>query len=131
MTLLATLQGSSAVQIIRYADVDHFKVIERLVTARSVPTDLADFAAALAIVTLPSCTIFLQRTFPRIVEADLHTEGALLGLPMEDESVVTLNGIEAPSDTLLLARGTGPSDLVETRANLFALVMFNAPMRDR
>jgi AraC family ethanolamine operon transcriptional activator len=131
MTLLANLQGSSAVQIIRYADVDHFKVIERLVTARSVPTDLSDFAASLAILTLPSCTIFLQRTFPRIVEADFHTEGALVGLPMEDAATVTLNGVYAPGDTLLLARGKGPSDLVEARANLFALIMFNSPMRDR
>jgi AraC family ethanolamine operon transcriptional activator len=131
MTLLPNLKGSSAVQIIRYADVDHFKVIERLVTARSMPTDVREFDASLATLVLPSCTIFLQRTFPRVVEADFHTEGALIGVPMEDEAIVTLNGVEAMSDTLLLARGKGPSDLIEPRANLFALLMFNAPMRDR
>ena len=131
MTLLENLKGSSAVQIVRYADVDHFRVIERLVAARSVPTDVRDFAASLAILTLPSCTIFLQRTFPRIVEADFRTDGSLVGLPMEDETALTLNGAEAPGDTLLLARGKGPSDLIEPRANLFALMLFSSPMRDR
>jgi AraC family ethanolamine operon transcriptional activator len=131
MTLLPNLKGSGAVHIIRYLDVDHFKVIERLVTARSMPTDVRDFDASLATLVLPSCTIFLQRTFPRVVEADFHTEGALIGVPMEDEAAVTLNGVEALSDTLLLARDKGPSDLIEPRANLFALLMFNTPMRDR
>ncbi len=131
MTLLPNLKASGAVQIVRYADVDHFKAIERLVTARSVPTDVRNFDSALATLVLPSCTIFLQRTFPRIVEADFHSNGALIGLPMEDETTLTLNGVEAPSETLLMARGKGPSDLVEPRANLFAILMFNSPMRDR
>ncbi len=131
MTLLPNLKGSSAVQIIRYADVDHFKAIERLVTARSMPTYIRDFDAALATLVLPSCTIFLQRTFPRIVEAEFHTDGALVGVPMEDETIVTLNGVEASSDTLLVARGKGRSDRIEPRANLFALLAFGSPMRDR
>jgi len=131
MTLLRNLKGSSAVQILHYADVDHFKAIERLVTAHSMPTDVRDFDAALATVVLPSCMIFLQRTFPRIVEADFHAEGAFVGLPMEDEARLTLNGVDAPSDTLLLGRGRGPSDLIEPRANLFAVLVFVSPMRDR
>jgi AraC family ethanolamine operon transcriptional activator len=81
--------------------------------------------------TLPSCTIFLQRTFPRVVEADFRADGAFIGLPMEDGGALTLNGLETPGATLLLARGKGPSDLIEPRANVFALIMFNAPMRDR
>ena len=132
MTLLPNLKGSSAVQIIRYADVDHFKVIEQhLVTAHSMPTDVRDFDAALATLVLPSCTIFLQRSFPRIVEADFHTEGAFLGLPMEVEALMTVNGLEAPIEGILLARGRGPCDLVEPRANLYAVLVFGAPMRER
>lgn len=131
MTQLATLKTSGAVQVVRYADVDHFRVIERLVTARSVPTDLGDFAASLATLALPSSTIFLQRTFPRIVEADFRTDGVLVGVPMEDGSTITLNGYETADDTMLLARGAGPSDLIEPRANLFAIIMFNSPMRGR
>lgn len=131
MTLLENLRESGAVQIVRYADVDHFKVIERLVTARSMPTDVRNFAASLAVVALPSCTIFLQRTFPRIVESDFRVDGAFVGVPMEEGTLLTLNGVAAPKHTVLLARGKGPIDMIEPRANLVALVMFNSPMRDR
>jgi len=131
MTLLANLKASGAVQIVRYADVDHFRAIERVVRARTIPTSVGDFAASLATLALPSCTIFLQRTFPRIVEADFCTDGALVGVPMEDGSTITLNGFATGDDTMLLARGAGPSDLVEPRANLVAILVFNAPMRDR
>jgi hypothetical protein len=50
---------------------------------------------------------------------------------MEDGSALTPNGFETADDTMLLARWAGPSDLVEPRANLFVIPMFDAPMRDR
>jgi AraC family ethanolamine operon transcriptional activator len=55
----------------------------------------------------------------------------MVGVPMEVTTSLTLNGVGGPADTLMLGRGRGPSDLVELRANLFALVVFGSPMRGR
>ena len=95
VSLLSQLVDSPALKISRSPDFDHFRSIERLGEARSIPLDCRGFAASFAEVTLKSCAIFLQQTFPRILQAQYCSEGALVGLTMDDTSTVILNGLDA------------------------------------
>ena len=64
MALIDLLMESPALGVKGFPDIDHFRHIERLAEARSIPLDLSDFTSAYAAVTLKSCSVFLQRTFP-------------------------------------------------------------------
>ena len=48
------LAPSSALQLTRFTDVDAFRPAESLEDARSIPLDVANFAAARATVNLPA-----------------------------------------------------------------------------
>ncbi|HKU06476.1 MAG TPA: helix-turn-helix domain-containing protein [Bradyrhizobium sp.] len=112
--------------VTRPADFDHFRNIERLGDARSIPLELKGFAASFAAVTLKSCAIYLQLTFPRILQATYRTGGAIIGFGMDDEVTATVNGAGARPPMVLLTRGCAPCELVEPRANLVAFINFDA-----
>ena len=124
MSLLSQLVESNFLTISRSADFDHFRSIERLGEARSIPLDGKDFASAFAAVTLKSCSIYLQRTFPRILEAGYSTTGAIVGLTMNDTGSVILDGVEGRAPALLLVKGRAVCEIVEPQANLIAFVNF-------
>ena len=126
MSLLSQLVNSPALTISRSPDFDHFQSIERLGQARSILLDGRDFAASFAAVTLKSCTIYLQQTFPRILQAQYCTHGAIVGFAMDDTSSVILNGVTGCAPALLLARGNAVCEIVEPQANLIAFVNFNS-----
>jgi AraC family ethanolamine operon transcriptional activator len=118
--------ASDALTISRSPDFDHFQGIERLSESRSIPLDCRGFAASFAAVTLKSCAIYLQQTFPRILEVRYCTDGALVGFTMDDASSVILNGLEGRAPSILLARGRAACEIVEPQANLVAFVNFHA-----
>jgi AraC family ethanolamine operon transcriptional activator len=93
--------------------------------ANSLPLDCRDFAASFASLRLKSCTIYLQRTFPRILQMQYTTTGAIVGLMMEDGSL-TLNGLEARGPAFLLVKGSAKCEIVELQTNLVAFVNFDA-----
>ena len=126
MSLLSQLVASNALTISRSPDFDHFQGIERLSESRSIPLDCRGFAASFATVTLKSCTIYLQQTFPRILDVRYCTDGALVGFTMDDASSVILNGLEGRAPSILLARGRAACEIVEPQANLVAFVNFHA-----
>jgi AraC family ethanolamine operon transcriptional activator len=126
VSLLSQLVASDALTISRSPDFDHFQGIERLSESRSIPLDCRGFAASFAAVTLKSCAIYLQQTFPRILEVRYCTDGALVGFTMDDESSVILNGLEGRAPSILLARGRAACEIVEPQANLVAFVNFHA-----
>jgi AraC family transcriptional regulator, ethanolamine operon transcriptional activator len=126
VSLLSQLVASDALTINRSADFDHFQSIERLGEARSIPLDCRGFAASFAAVTLKSCAIYLQRTFPRILQAQYCTDGAMIGFPMDDATSVTFNGLEVRAPALLLTKGRAVCEIVEPQANLIAFVNFKA-----
>jgi AraC-like DNA-binding protein len=128
--MLDQLVSSSALQISRFPDFDHFRSIERLAEAKSIPLAWKGFAASFAAVTLRSCTIYLQRTFPRILQARYLTTGAIAGFSMADTVSVTVNGVEARPQTMMLAKGDAVCEFVEPHANLLALLNF-AAVEDR
>lgn len=131
MPLLNNLRESRALRIVRFADIDQFRAIEGLGQARSVPTEPKRFVAGFASVELPGSTIFLQRTFPRILEISYLTSGVIVGFPMENGIGIRFNGVEVCNSFVLLIRGSAPVDFVETRSNLFGIVSFSSPMHHR
>lgn len=126
MSLLSELVASDALTINRSPDFDHFQGIERLSESRSIPLDCRGFAASFAAVTLRSCAIYLQQTFPRILEVQYCTDGAVVGLTMDDAFSVILNGLEGRAPSILFARGRATCEIVEPQANLVAFVNFHA-----
>ena len=126
MSLLDELVESDFVKISRSPDFDHFQRIEGLGNASSIPLDVREFAASFASLRLKGCTIYLQRTFPRILQIQYSTTGAIIGLMMDDEASLIFNGIEARAPVLLLVKGTAKCEIVEQQANLVAFVNFDS-----
>jgi len=126
VSLLDELVESDFVKISRSPDIDHFRSIEGLGEANSIPLDYRDFAASFASLRLKTCTIYLQRTFPRILQIQYSTTGAIVGLLMDDAASLTLNGVEGRAPAFLLVKGSARCEVVEQQANLVALVNFDS-----
>ena len=126
MSLLDELVNSDFVKISRSLDFDHFRSIDGLGEANSIPIDCRDFAASFASLRLKDCTIYLQRTFPRILQMQYSTTGAIVGLMMDDAASVILNGTEARAPAFLLVKGSAQCEIVEPQSNLVAFVNFDS-----
>jgi len=122
VSLLDQLVESNFVKISRSPDFDHFRSIEGLGEANSIPLDCRGFAASFAALRLKSCSIYLQWTFPRILQARYSTTGAIIAFAMDDTALLTVNGVEIGAQAFLLVKGTAVCDFVEPRANLFGFV---------
>ena len=126
MSLLDKLVESDFVKISRSSDIDHFRSIEGLGEANSIPLHYRDFAASFASLRLKACTIYLQQTFPRILQMQYSTTGAIVGLMMDDAASLVLNGMEARGPAFLLVKGRAQCEIVEQHANLVVLVNFDS-----
>lgn len=124
--LLDQLLSSRVLSISRSPDFDHFRSIERLGDARSIPLSWRNFAAGFAAVTLKSCSIFLQRTFPRILQARYSSTGAIICFGMDDAVSAILDGTEVRPPSILLVKGEAACEFVEPQANLIAFLKFDA-----
>jgi AraC family ethanolamine operon transcriptional activator len=125
VSLLDELVDSEFLKISRSPDFDNFRSIDGLGEANSIPLDCKDFAASFASLRLNGCTIYLQRTFPRILQMQYSTAGAIVGLLMEDAASLTLNGLEARGPAFLLVKGNAKCEIVEPQSNLVAFVNFD------
>ena len=123
--MLDQLISSRVLTINRSPDFDHFRSIESLGDHKSIPLHWRNFAACFAVVTLQSCSIFLQRTFPRILQARYSSAGAILCFAMDDAVSAILDGAEVQSPSVLLMRGEVTCEFVEPQANLLAFVKFD------
>jgi AraC family ethanolamine operon transcriptional activator len=126
VSLLDRLVDSAVLTINRPVDFDHFRCIERLVEARSIPLDLKGFAASFAGVTLKSVSVYLQQTFPRILQATCRTGGVMIAFAMDDDASVVVNGVPVRQPSVVLMRGNVPYEVVELRANCFGFINFDA-----
>jgi len=124
--MLDQLLSSRVLTINRSADFDHFRNIERLGDAKSIPLSWRNFAAGFAAVTLKSCSIYLQRTFPRILQTRYVATGAIVAFAMDDAVSVIINGVEVRQPSLLLVKGEASCEIVEPQANLIVFVKFDA-----
>ena len=104
-----SLAPSSALQLIRFADVDAFRPAESVEDARSIPLDVPNFAAARAVVNLPACRIIVMRSFARILDAAYRMPGGMVIAPMSDDLRVGLNGMDLDSRFFAALRGAAAS----------------------
>lgn len=124
--MLDQLLGSRVLTIDRSPDFDHFRSIESLGDHQSIPLHWQDFAACFATVALKSCSIFLQRTFPRILQARYRSTGAIVAFGMDNSASGILDGKEVRSPSVLLIAGDAACEFVEPQANLLAFIKFEA-----
>src|ERR1700759_2927752 len=117
------LAPSSALQLTRFTDVDAFRPAESLEDARSIPLDVANFAAARAIVNLPACRIILARSFARILDTVYRAPGGMI-LPMTDDLRASSSGMDLDSRFFMALRGIHHCHFVEPQINHHALIMF-------
>ncbi|XIA67280.1 hypothetical protein ACFIOY_16995 [Bradyrhizobium sp. TZ2] len=125
MSLLDQLVESNFVKISRSPDFDHFRSIVGLGEAKSIPLDAKGFAASFAALRLKCCTVYLQQTFPRILQVRYSTSGAIVGFAMEDGVSLIINGVEGRAPALLLVKGTAACEIMERQANLVGFVNFD------
>ena len=125
MSLLDQIVESNLVKISRSPDFDHFRSIEGLGETKSIPLDCRGFAASFAALRLKSCSLYLQRTFPRILQARYSTSGAFVTFPMDDTASLILNGVAGRAPALLLVKGAANCEIVEPQANLIGIVNFD------
>jgi AraC family transcriptional regulator, ethanolamine operon transcriptional activator len=123
--LPSQLQESNFVKISRSADFDHFRSIETLCEAKSIPLDCKGFAASFAALRLKSCAVYLQRTFPRILQAQYRMTGAMVAFPLNEAASLTVNGRKVDPSAVLLVKGSAVCEIVEPQTNLFCLVSFD------
>ncbi|WP_441236789.1 helix-turn-helix domain-containing protein [Bradyrhizobium sp. 930_D9_N1_4] len=125
------LAPSSSLQLVRFTDVDAFRPAEQLEDARSIPLDVANFAAARAIVNLPGCRIIVARSFARILDSAYRAPGGMVILPMTDDLRASSSGIDLDSRVFIALRGNHECHFVEHQTNYHALIMFSPALRDR
>ncbi|TYL89277.1 AraC family transcriptional regulator [Bradyrhizobium rifense] len=125
------LAPSSALQLIRFTDVDAFRPAESLEDARSIPLDVANFAAARAVVNLPACRIIVARSFARILDTAYRAPGGMVILPMSDDLRASSSGMDLDSRFFIALRGNHDCHFVEPQINHHALIMFSPTLRDR
>jgi len=125
VSLLDELIESNFLKISRSPDFDNFRGIEGLGEAKSIPLDCKGFAAAFASLRLKSCTVYLQRTFPRILQVRYSTTGTMIGFAMDDAVLLTLNGMEIRAPSLLVVKDTATCEIVERQANLVGFIDFD------
>jgi len=126
VSLLEGLVDSDFVKISRSPGFDHFRRIDGLGEADSIPLDCRGFAASFASLRLKTCTVYLQRTFPRILQVQYSTAGVIVGLLMDEAASLILNGMEARGAALLLVKGSAKCEIVEPQSNLVAFVNFDS-----
>lgn len=126
VALFEQILESDFVKIHRSTDFDRFRRIEDLGEAKSIPLDCRGFAAAFAVLRLKSCSMYLQRTFPRILQSRYSTTGAIVGFAMNDAASLILNGEESRrAPVFLLIKGSALCEIVEPQANLFGFLNFD------
>ncbi|QOZ52689.1 helix-turn-helix domain-containing protein [Bradyrhizobium sp. CCBAU 53338] len=125
------LAPSSALQLTRFTDVDAFRPAETLEDSRSIPLDVANFAAARAIVNLPACRIIVARSFARILETTYRAPGGMVILPMSDDLRASSSGMDIDSRFFIGLRGNHHCHFVEPQINHHALLMFPPTLKDR
>jgi AraC family transcriptional regulator, ethanolamine operon transcriptional activator len=128
--LLQGLKATPALDVLHFPTLDDFRTFERLGDSRNLPLS-GRCASARAHLLLPSVYLTVQRTFPRILEANYKTDGCICIVPLVSSVDVTVNGIAGSADRVLAVRGQAPCEIVEPRANVFAVLTLDPTISDR
>lgn len=122
------LRPSSALELQSY-DVDHFDESERYAGASSMPLSAGTTAIMRARLSLPTLTLSLVKTFPRIIRGYQLTNAAAVVVPMDHVTSSRINGQPIASSIVVL---TGASDCLvyEPVGRLIGVVYFTPPARE-
>jgi len=90
--LFKSLHASTSLELVRYTDIDQFRESERYANAESIPLRAGQFAALRANVVLPSCSLSLVRTFPRIIRGYDFSGRLIIVVPMDEVTSTRMNG---------------------------------------
>ena len=128
--LFNNLRASTALGLEGYSDFDHFRESERYARAESIPLAAKDFRVLRAVLALPSSTLSLVRTFPRIINGYDFSERLLIVIPMDGICSTRLNG-EPVRQSLILIKGKANCTVMEPESRLVALLSLRPEMLDR
>jgi AraC family transcriptional regulator, ethanolamine operon transcriptional activator len=119
--MFRNLSSSIALTLDQYVDIDQFRESERYVHAESVPLKADQFFAARASLKLPSCTLSLVHTFPRIINGYDMANRLVVVVPMDGISSARVNG-ETIGQCLLLLKGAVNCTIHEPEGRLVAIL---------
>jgi len=119
--LFQRLKPSAALNIVSYADVEHFRESERYLRAASLPLAAGGLSICRAELCLPSCTLSLVRTFPRIINGYELAGRVVVVIPMDDISSARING-EPIGNAILAMKGNAQCTIYEPEGRLVAIL---------
>lgn len=128
--LLQGLQNTLSLEVFHFSKVEEFRSFERWNETHVLPLTGQSFLAR-ARVKLSSCSIVVQRTFPRILEMNCKTDGTLCIVPLTPFAAFQINGVAIDSNTVVIVRGQADCHIVEPQANLFAIVSLDPTIAGR
>jgi len=119
--LFKALSPSTTLNLEAYVDVEHFRESERYVQAQSIPLATAPLSVLRASLSLPSATLSLVRTFPRIINGYDLSGQLVVVVPMDEVSSVRLNG-RAVGHSVILIKGRANCTVLEPETRLVAVL---------
>lgn len=123
--LFRNLCASPALDLHRYASIDHFRESERYAQAESIPLTARDFSVMRASLALPSCRLSLVRTFPRIINGYELSGRLIVVIPMDEVSSTRVNG-RAIGQSLILLKGRPNCTVLEPEGRLVSILSIDA-----
>jgi AraC-like DNA-binding protein len=127
---LCRLKPSRILGIERFSDFGEFRANEVLGLSTSTPLRPREFSLSRAILPLQDGLLVLQRSFARLLEAEIGTDnGVGLVVPFTFHSIA--NGREVDSSTIAIMRGKAPVNAIEHHPNTYLMLRFNSDMRHR
>jgi AraC family transcriptional regulator, ethanolamine operon transcriptional activator len=128
--LFRNLRASPALDLQRYADIDHFRESERYAQAQSIPLTSRDFSVMRASLALPSCRLSLVRTFPRIINGYELSGRLIVVIPMDEVVSTKMNG-RPIGQALILLKGSVNCTVFEPEGRLVSILSIDAAMLDQ
>ena len=122
-----SLKPSPALELKAY-DIDHFGETETYAGASSMPLSAGATAIMRAQLSLPSLTLSLVKTFPRIIRGYQLMNAAAVVVPMDHVTSARING-QSMGRSIVMLRGTSDCLVHEPEGRLIAIVYFTPPPR--
>jgi len=122
------LKPSSALELKSY-DIDHFGETEKYAGASSMPLSAGTTAIMRARLNLPTLTLSLLKTFPRIIRGYQFTNAAAVVVPMDHVTSARING-QSIGGSVLVLKGDSDCLVYEPEGRLLAVVYFSPSGRE-
>jgi AraC family ethanolamine operon transcriptional activator len=122
------LKPSSALELQSY-DIDHFGESERYAGASSMPLSAGATAIRRARLSLPTLTVSLLKTFPRIVRGYQLANAVAVSVSMDRVASARINGQSMDSSVVIL-KGDSDCLVYEPEGRLIAVLYFRPPDRE-